>query len=89
MGCGERSGDDRYAGKREMRMERIESVSMSVSGGVLSYRAVRVLSIASMTIILTFCTCASSFGVRLAHAVGASLLSCGSSAVIVFRAIRA
>ena len=33
-GCGERSGDERCSGKREISIERMESVSISVTGGV-------------------------------------------------------
>jgi hypothetical protein len=36
-GSTERGGEETCVGKREIRMERMESVSMSVSGGVSDY----------------------------------------------------
>ncbi len=37
-GSTERGGEETCVGKREIRMERIDSVSMSVSGGVSDYK---------------------------------------------------
>jgi hypothetical protein len=69
-------------------MDRIESVSMSVSGGIPGCIQVPSDStIGTHNNELTVASCANNFGVSLAQAFTAIVPSVGSSAVIVLRAI--
>ena len=69
-------------------MDKMESVSMSVSGGIPGCTQVPSDSlIGTHNNELTVASCANNFGVSLAQAFTAIVPSVGSSAVIVLRAI--
>lgn len=76
-------------GNRLIRMERIDRVSTSASGGVLGWRyGVSMHTDLDTCMVLTFRICPNNLGVSFSQAVAATLPSGGSSAVIVLSAAK-
>ena len=74
-----------------MRIDRMESVSRSVSGGASGCQAIIVSGTHLVCVVLrsrTLDNCASSLGASFSHALDAILPSGGSSEVIVFSAVK-